>query len=167
MRLSIVIPSPVFFFFFFERSRELEIPPSLGNVFFKKPKKNWRNLSLHSLQLLNHLKEFLFPPFFSLSRDIVAQVEKAKEARCFAPLQQRPLIQDDARNTKYNRHSDSIREKLSWPAHALSPGARADLNDASAGQKREERPRWVVWNRSQQGCCYFFRFFFPLPFLTV
>ena len=86
MRLSIVIPSPVFFFFFFERSRELEIPPSLGNVFFKKPKKNWRNLSLHSLQLLNHLKEFLFPPFFSLSRDIVAQVEReGKGGEMFCP----------------------------------------------------------------------------------
>ena len=73
-------------FFFFERSRELEIPPSLGNVFFKKPKKNWRNLSLHSLQLLNHLKEFLFPPFFSLSRDIVAQVEReGKGGEMFCP----------------------------------------------------------------------------------
>ena len=152
----------IFLFFFWKVTRTRN--SAIAGKCIKKNQKNWRNLSLHSLQLLNHLKEFLFPPFFSLSRDIVAQVEKAKEARCFAPLQQRPLIQDDARNTKYNRHSDSIREKLSWPAHALSPGARADLNDASAGQKREERPRWVVWNRSQQGCCYFFRFFSPLLF---
>ena len=32
------------------------------------------------------------------------------------------------------------------------------------GRPKEERPRWVVWNRSQQGCCYFFRFFSPLLF---
>ena len=84
MRLSIVIPSPVFFFFFWKVTRTRN--SAIAGKCVKKNQKNWRNLSLHSLQLLNHLKEFLFPPFFSLSRDIVAQVEReGKGGEMFCP----------------------------------------------------------------------------------
>ena len=85
MRLSIVIPSPVFFFFFFERSRELEIPPSLGNVFFFKTKKKLEKFVSTFPPTTKSFEGIFVPPFFLSLKRHCCPGREGKGGEMFCP----------------------------------------------------------------------------------
>ena len=166
MRLSIVIPSPVFFFFFWKVTRTRN--SAIAGKCVKKNQKNWRNLSLHSLQLLNHLKEFLFPPFFSLSRDIVAQVEReGKGGEMFCPSAATAAYPRWCTEYQIQQTLGLDQRETVLTCTRIVTG-RARRFKRCIGRSKERRAAPLGCLESQPaGLLLFLPFLFPPPFLTV